>query len=42
MSKIYDFDFYYLALLTKEGIKPLSRWEKEFTSSEINLLKKLD
>jgi len=30
-----EFDLFYLTLLTREGVKPLSRWEKEFGSNEI-------
>lgn len=36
-----NFHLLYLALLTKERIKPLSRWEKPLSKNEIILLKKL-
>jgi hypothetical protein len=36
-----EFDLLYLALLTMEGIKPLSRWEKRFENSEIRVLRKM-
>jgi hypothetical protein len=39
--KIAEFDLLYLALLTKEQVKPLSRWEKEFGPGEIKALKYL-
>jgi len=34
-----DFELIYLGLLTKESVKPLSRWEKDFGLSEIKFLK---
>lgn len=37
--KKVDFDLLYLGLLTKEQIKPLSRWEGEFGRTEIRTLK---
>jgi hypothetical protein len=33
-----DFELAYLALLTHEGLKPLSRWEKPLDESGLNLL----
>ncbi len=39
--KVTEFDLIYLALLTKEQVKPLSRWEKEFGPKEIKVLKSL-
>lgn len=39
--KSIEFDLLYLALLTKEQVKPLSRWEKKFGPSEIKALKSL-
>lgn len=39
--KNLKFDLLYLGLLTKERIKPLSRWEGEFGRTEINALKSL-
>jgi hypothetical protein len=39
--KIAEFDLLYLALLTKEQVKPLSRWEKKFGPGEIKALKSL-
>lgn len=38
--KQIDFELAYLALLTKEGLKPLSRWEKPLDARELNLLEK--
>lgn len=37
--KKIDFQFIYLSLLTRERIKPLSRWEIKITSKELRLLK---
>ncbi len=37
--KKIDLQFIYLSLLTKEKIKPLSRWEIKITSKELSLLK---
>jgi hypothetical protein len=39
--RIAEFDLLYLALLTKEQVKPLSRWEKKFGPGEIKALKSL-
>lgn len=36
-----EFDLIYLALLTREGVKPLSRWEKEFGANEIKAVNDL-
>jgi hypothetical protein len=36
--KKIDFELAYLALLTREGIKPLSRWEKPLENKEVELL----
>ncbi|MEA2104699.1 MAG: FlgD immunoglobulin-like domain containing protein [Candidatus Cloacimonadota bacterium] len=36
-----DFQLAYLAMLTEEKLKPLSRWEKEITSSQLKILKQL-
>ncbi|UCG46630.1 MAG: hypothetical protein JSU94_14115 [Phycisphaerales bacterium] len=36
--KTIDFELAYLAALTAEGIKPLSRWEKPLTDRPIQLL----
>ncbi len=39
--KKLGFDLAYLSLLTKAGLKPLSRWEKEFTPQTESLLRDL-
>lgn len=39
--KVAEFDLLYLALLTKQQVKPLSRWEKKFGPDEIKALKSL-
>ncbi len=39
--KEINFDLAYLALLTREGIKPLSRWEKPLDSAGLKLLEQL-
>lgn len=36
--KAIDFELAYLALLTSEGLKPLSRWEKSLDSRALELL----
>lgn len=36
--KAIDFELAYLAMLTREGVKPLSRWEKQPTGRERELL----
>ncbi len=41
LLKQIDFDLAYLALLTGEGIKPLSRWEKPLDSHDLELLQQL-
>jgi hypothetical protein len=40
--KHIDFELAYLAILTREGIKPLSRWEKSLNDREIELLQAMD
>lgn len=40
--KAIDFELAYLALLTREGIKPLSRWEKSLDEDGIELLRRMD
>jgi|WetSurMetagenome_2_1015567.scaffolds.fasta_scaffold224650_2 hypothetical protein len=40
--KNIDFELAYLAILTREGIKPLSRWEKPLNDREIELLQSMD
>ena len=39
--KQIDFELAYLALLTLDGIKPLSRWEKFLEDNELQLLKEI-
>ena len=39
--KQIDFELAYLALLTCEGIKPLSRWEKPLDDNGLELLRKM-
>jgi hypothetical protein len=39
--KKLDFELAYLALLTQAGVKPLSRWEKDLLSEDIEILKNL-
>jgi len=39
--KKIDFELAYLALLTAEGLKPLSRWEKPLDSNALGLLEQL-
>ena len=36
-----DFELAYLALLTREGLKPLSRWEKPLDDHGLELLKQI-
>jgi hypothetical protein len=36
--KKIDFELAYLVALTREGLKPLSRWEKKLTKSNLELL----
>ena len=40
--KEIDFELAYLALLTYEGLKPLSRWEKTLDQNGIELLHRMD
>ena len=39
--KQIDFELAYLALLTHEGLKPLSRWEKTLNGKELKLLEEM-
>ncbi len=39
--KEIDFELAYLVLLTREGLKPLSRWEKPLNQNGVNLLKQM-
>ena len=39
--KEIDFELAYLALLTRKGLKPLSRWEKPLDDHELGLLKQI-
>jgi len=39
--KEIDFELAYLAMLTHEGIKPLSRWEKPLSDEGLNLLQQM-
>ena len=36
-----DFELAYLALLTRQGLKPLSRWEKPLDGNELGLLRQM-
>jgi hypothetical protein len=36
-----DFELAYLALLTREGLKPLSRWEKPLDDRDLELLRQM-
>jgi len=38
--KEIDFELAYLAVLTREGLKPLSRWEKSLTDGDLELLQR--
>jgi len=38
--KEIDFELAYLAALTREGLKPLSRWEKSLTDDDLELLRR--
>jgi hypothetical protein len=40
--KEIDFELAYLALLTYEGLKPLSRWEKALDQNGVELLRRMD
>jgi len=39
--KEVDFELAFLALLTREGLKPLSRWEKPLNDHELELLQQI-
>lgn len=39
--KEIDFELAYLAALTREGLKPLSRWEKSLTDDDLVLLQRM-
>jgi len=39
--KEIDFELAYLAMLTREGIKPLSRWEKPLADEGLELLQRV-
>jgi len=39
--KEIDFELAYLAMLTREGIKPLSRWEKPLADKDLELLQRV-
>lgn len=39
--KEIDFELAYLAVLTREGLKPLSRWEKNLTDGDLELLQRI-
>jgi hypothetical protein len=39
--KEIDFELAYLALLTREGVKPLSRWEKPLDEQGLELLERM-
>ena len=40
--KEIDFELAYLAALTREGLKPLSRWEKSLADSDLELLRAIN
>ena len=40
--KEIDFELAYLAVLTREGLKPLSRWEKILAGSDLELLQRIN
>ena len=40
--KEFDFELAYLALLTREGLKPLSRWEKSLEDETLQLLREMN
>jgi hypothetical protein len=40
--KEIDFELAYLAVLTHEGLKPLSRWEKKLTDGDLELLQRIN
>ena len=37
-----EFELFYLAMLTREGIKPLSRWEKTLSPYQVSVLESFD
>jgi hypothetical protein len=39
--KEIDFELAYLVVLTHEGLKPLSRWEKTLTEGDLELLRRI-
>jgi hypothetical protein len=39
--KEIDFELAYLAVLTREGLKPLSRWEKDLAEGDLELLQRI-
>jgi hypothetical protein len=39
--KEIDFELAYLAILTREGLKPLSRWEKTLAEGDLELLRQI-
>lgn len=39
--KEIDFELAYLAILTYEGLKPLSRWDKNLADSDLELLQRI-
>lgn len=39
--KEIDFELAYLAVLTREGLKPLSRWEKNLAEGDLELLRRI-
>lgn len=39
--KEIDLELAYLAVLTREGLKPLSRWEKSLTDDDLELLQRI-
>jgi hypothetical protein len=42
LLKRIDFELAYLALLTREGLKPLSRWEKPLDEAALTALRNMD
>ena len=42
LLKSVDFELAYLAMLTREGLKPLSRWQEPLDESAWNALKNMD
>jgi hypothetical protein len=39
--KEIDFELAYLAILTREGLKPLSRWEQDLADNDLELLQQI-